>query len=316
MAIPVIDFSRLDGDERAAALGEIAAGFEQWGFFQLVNTGIPDELLERVKKVCSDCYKLREEGFNGANPAVKALAALVEQEGEGLAPRKVEGMDWEDVFTLHDDLPWPSIPPTFKETMMEYRTELKKLAEKLLGVMEELLGLEEGQITKVFSKDGDFEPFYGTKVSHYPPCPRPEMVDGLRAHTDAGGLILLFQDDRVGGLQVLGRDGRWADVQPVENAIVINTGDQIEVMSNGRYKSAWHRVLATRDGNRRSIASFYNPARAATIAPAIPAAADSGTGGDYPSFSFGDYMEVYIKQKFQGKEPRFAAAAAIKTTVD
>ena len=35
MAIPVIDFSRLDGDERAAALAEIAAGFEQWGFFQV-----------------------------------------------------------------------------------------------------------------------------------------------------------------------------------------------------------------------------------------------------------------------------------------
>jgi aminocyclopropanecarboxylate oxidase len=114
---------------------------------------------------------------------------------------------------------------------MEYRRELKKLALKMLGVMEELLGLEEGHITKVFSKDGDFEAFYGTKVSHYPPCPRPEMVDGLRAHTDAGGLILLFQDDRVGGLQVLGRDGLWTDVQPVENAIVINTGDQIEVCS-------------------------------------------------------------------------------------
>jgi aminocyclopropanecarboxylate oxidase len=28
--------------------------------------------------------------------------------------RKVEGMDWEDVFTLQDDMPWPSIPPTFK----------------------------------------------------------------------------------------------------------------------------------------------------------------------------------------------------------
>lgn len=111
---------------------------------------------------------------------------------------------------------------------MEYRRELKKLAEKMLGVMEELLGLEEGHVKKVFTKDGDFEPFYGTKVSHYPPCPRPELVAGLRAHTDAGGLILLFQDDRVGGRQVL-RDGRWADVQPLENAIVVNTGVQIEV---------------------------------------------------------------------------------------
>lgn len=148
MVIPVIDFSRLDGDDRAVALMEIAAGFEEWGFFQvsihigiafqeimfinvwmpffydanykrglvvqLVNTGIPDELLERVKKVCSDCYKLREEGFKESNPAVKALAALIDQEGEGLPARKVQGMDWEDVFTLHDDMPWPSIPPTFK----------------------------------------------------------------------------------------------------------------------------------------------------------------------------------------------------------
>ncbi|TVU02653.1 hypothetical protein EJB05_51843, partial [Eragrostis curvula] len=308
MAIPVIDFSKLDGNERAETMPALAAAFEEWGFFQLVNTGIPDELLERVKKVCNDCYKLREPGFKESNPAVKALAELVEKEGEGLTPKKIVDMDWEDVFTLQDDLPWPSNPPAFKETMMEYRRELKKLAEKMLGVMEELLGLEEGHIKKTFTNDGDFEAFYGTKVSHYPPCPRPDLIDGLRAHTDAGGLIMLFQDDRIGGLQVL-RDGQWVDVQPLENAIVINTGDQIEVLTNGRYKSAWHRILSTRDGNRRSIASFYNPARLATIAPATAA---SMAGGEYPSFVFGDYMEVYIKQKFQAKEPRFAAMATAK----
>ncbi|KAL6658277.1 hypothetical protein ACP70R_003863 [Stipagrostis hirtigluma subsp. patula] len=309
MAVPVIDFSKLDGPERAETMAALAAAFEEVGFFQLVNTGIPDELLERVKKVCNECYKLREEGFKECNPVVRALAELVEKEGEGLAMRKIEHMDWEDVFTLQDDLPWPSNPPTFKETLMEYRRELKKLAEKLLGVMEELLGLEEGHIKKAFTNDGDFEPFYGTKVSHYPPCPRPDLIDGLRAHTDAGGLILLFQDDRVGGLQVKLPDGRWVDVQPLENAIVINTGDQIEVMTNGRYKSAWHRILATRDGNRRSIASFYNPARMAAIAPAIPAATGAA---EYPSFVFGDYMEVYVKQKFQDKEHRFKAMATNK----
>ncbi|RLM58536.1 1-aminocyclopropane-1-carboxylate oxidase [Panicum miliaceum] len=312
MAIPVIDFSKLDGPERAETMAAIAAGFEDVGFFQLENTGIPDELLERVKKLCSDCYKLREQGFKESNPAVKALAELVEEEGEGLAPRKIENMDWEDVFTFQDDLPWPSNPPAFKETMMEYRKELKKLAEKLLGVMEELLGLEEGHIKKAFTSDGDFEAFYGTKVSHYPPCPRPDLVDGLRAHTDAGGLILLFQDDRFGGLQVQLPDGRWVDVQPLENAIVINTGDQIEVLSNGRYKSAWHRILATRDGNRRSVASFYNPARLASIAPATPAAGE-GAAADYPGFVFGDYMEVYVKHKFGPKEPRFAAMATAAT---
>ncbi|KAG8089552.1 hypothetical protein GUJ93_ZPchr0011g27818 [Zizania palustris] len=68
MAIPVIDFSKLDGDERAATLAEITAGFQEYGFFQLVNTGIPDELLERVKKVCGDIYELREDGFEESTP--------------------------------------------------------------------------------------------------------------------------------------------------------------------------------------------------------------------------------------------------------
>jgi aminocyclopropanecarboxylate oxidase len=115
MAIPVIDFSKLEGPERAETMAAIAAGFEHVGFFQLVNTGIPDELLERVKKVCSDCYMLRDEAFMDSNLAVKALAELVDKESEGgVHVRKIEGMDWEDVFTLHDDLPWPSNPPAFK----------------------------------------------------------------------------------------------------------------------------------------------------------------------------------------------------------
>jgi len=195
--------------------------------------------------------------------------------------------------------------------MMEYRKELRKLAEKLLGVMEELLGLEEGHIRKAFTGDGDFEPFYGTKVSHYPPCPRPDLVDGLRAHTDAGGIILLFQDDQVSGLQLL-KDGEWVDVPPVRHAIVVNIGDQLEVITNGRYKSVMHRVLTRPDGNRMSIASFYNPGADAVIfpAPALVAAADADeerAEAAYPRFVFEDYMNLYVRHKFEAKEPRFEA---------
>ncbi|KAJ0976843.1 hypothetical protein J5N97_012317 [Dioscorea zingiberensis] len=316
----VIDFSKLDGDERDIALAEIANGCEKWGFFQLVNHGISTELLERVKKVCSECFKLeREQRFKGSNP-VHLLNNLVDQGEQG---KRLEDIDWEDVFLLHDDNQWPLNPPEFMETMSEYRKELKKLAEKMMEVMDENLGLEKGYIKKAFFGE-EGKPFFGTKVSHYPPCPHPEMVTGLRAHTDAGGVILLFQDDKVGGLQML-KDGEWIDVQPLPNAIVINTGDQIEVLSNGRYKSAWHRVLAKPDGNRRSIASFYNPSLTATIAPApelveknnLSSQERKEDGDDqniitkYPKFVFGDYMTVYSKQKFLPKEPRFHAVGAM-----
>ncbi|XXG87085.1 hypothetical protein AAC387_Pa11g1864 [Persea americana] len=310
MAIPVIDMSKLDGEEKAETMAKIANGCEEWGFFQLINHGIPVELLEKVKKVCSECFKLdREKRFNDSAP-VQLLNGLLETK-KGWDQEQLKNTDWEDVFTLLDDNEWPSQPLEFKETMREYRSELKKLAERMMEIMDENLGLEKGYIKKVFcgGEGPEHGPLFGTKVSHYPPCPLPDRVIGLRAHTDAGGVILLFQDDQVRGLQVL-KGGEWLDVQPMANAIVINTGDQIEVLSNGRYKSAWHRVLATPDGNRRSIASFYNPTLKATIAPAPKLSGQANENGEafaYPKFVFGDYMDVYAEQKFLPKEPRFQA---------
>ncbi|KAF6147955.1 hypothetical protein GIB67_001530 [Kingdonia uniflora] len=307
MGIPVIDFSKLDSNERAETLAQIANGCEEWGFFQLVNHGIPVELLERVKKVSTDCYKLeREHKFKDSAP-VKMLNDLL----EGNSNDKLEDVDWEDVVVLQDDNEWPSQPFTFKETMSEYRREVKKLALKVLEVMDENLGLSRGYLKETFNrgKESEHEAFFGTKVSHYPPCPRPELLNGLRAHTDAGGVILLFQDDKVGGLQIL-KDGHWIDVQPLENSIVINTGDQIEVLSNGKYKSVWHRVCVGSEGNRRSIASFYNPSLKATVAPAPQLVAEEASLG-YPKFVFGDYMSVYVKQKYLPKEPRFEAVATM-----
>ncbi|KAK4392735.1 1-aminocyclopropane-1-carboxylate oxidase 5 [Sesamum angolense] len=159
--------------------------------------------------------------------------------------------------------------------------------------------------------------FFGTEASHYPPCPHPEKVNALRAHTDAGGVVLLFQDDEVKGLEIL-KDGVSTDVQPLKNAIVVNNNDQIEVLSNKRYKSILHRVVPQTDGQRRSIASFYNPSLKATIAPApqllgpkVENKASDAT--KYLKFVFGDYIFVYLEQKFQPKEPRFQAVKLCKS---
>ncbi|KAI7730004.1 hypothetical protein M8C21_018331 [Ambrosia artemisiifolia] len=286
-------------------MAEIANGCEEWGFFQLVNHGISLELLERVKHVTTECYKHeREDNFFKSSTPVKLLNELIGNGSEG----KIEDVDWEDVFLLADDNEWPPKTAGFKETMTEYRAELKKLAEKLMEIMDENLGIPKGHIKKAFNGGEGDKAFFGTKVSHYPPCPHPDRVTGLRAHTDAGGIILLFQDDEVGGLEIL-KDGKWTDVQPIPGSIVINTGDQIEVLSNGRYKSVWHRVQAMPNGTRRSIASFYNPSYNATIEPAteLVEKEKKDLHFGYPKFVFGDYMSIYTEQKFLPKEPRFQA---------
>ena len=84
------------------------------------------------------------------------------------------------------------------ETIEEFQQEIYKLVERLLEIISLNLGLEKSYIKEVFT--GGEKPFFGTKVSHYFPCSRLDMIDGLRAHRDVDGLILLFQDDEVTGL--------------------------------------------------------------------------------------------------------------------
>lgn len=182
------------------------------------------------------------------------------------------------------------------KTMDEYITQLIKLAEQLSELMCENLGLDKGYIKEAFSGTKGLS--VGTKVAKYPHCPQPELVRGLREHTDAGGIILLLQDEHVPGLEFL-KDGEWIKIPPSKNnTIFVNTGDQVELLTNGRYKSALHRVMAGKDGSRLSIATFYNPAGDAIISPSPKLL--------YPnSYKFEDYLKLYATTKFSDKGSRF-----------
>ena len=85
----------------------------------------------------------------------------------------------------------------------------------------------------------------------------------------------------------------------------------MQVITNGKYKSVLHRVVARSDGNRMSIASFYNPGGDAVIYPAPSLVQKEAEA--YPRFVFEDYMKLYVTQKFQAKQPRFEAMKATVT---
>lgn len=293
MKIPMIDLTELDGDNRGEEMALLHHACEEWGCFQVKNHGIEKELMEKVKQLVNMHYEenLKESFYN--SEAAKCLKSKEHR----------SDIDWESSFFI-----WhrptsningiPNLSDDFRKTMDEYITQLIKLAEKLSELMCENLGLDKDYIKNAFS--GNKGPSVGTKVAKYPPCPQPELVRGLREHTDAGGIILLLQDDQVPGLEFL-KNGGWVEIPPSKNnTIFVNTGDQVEVLSNGRYKSVLHRVMAEENGSRISIATFYNPAAEARISPAPELL--------YPShYTFEDYLKLYATTKFSDKSARFSS---------
>ncbi|KAF7096812.1 hypothetical protein CFC21_098713 [Triticum aestivum] len=285
MEIPVIKMDELHGEKRSETLALLHDACAQWGFFWLENHGINDDLMDRTKKLVNKHYEQNMEKNFYSSEIAKTIG-----------PDKVtSNVDWECSFMYHHQ-PKSNIhdiPELLRTTVPEYAEEVVKLAEQLAEVMSENLGLDKNYLKKAFTK-----PSIGIKVAKYPRCSHPEVVMGLRGHTDAGGIILLFQDDLVPGLQFM-KDGRWISIPPTKgNRIFVNLGDQIEVISNGIYKSICHQVLPNQNGSRLSIATFYNPGADAIIFPA--------PNLTYPSqYRFQDYLNFYSATKFTDKVSRF-----------
>ncbi|KAG6736463.1 hypothetical protein POTOM_060763 [Populus tomentosa] len=156
---------------------------------------------------------------------------------------------------------WPSNPPSFKEDVANHGTSVRGLEFALLEAISQSLGLERDYIDKTLSMHGQ-----GIALSYYPPCPQPELTFGLPGHTDPSIITILLIDD-VPGLQVL-KNGKWVNIRPIPNTFVVNVGDQIQVLSNDRYKSVLHRVVVNCDKERISIPSFYYSSRDTEIGPA------------------------------------------------
>ncbi|KAI4319876.1 hypothetical protein MLD38_033422 [Melastoma candidum] len=305
LSFPVIDMGDLyDIKNRHIALDKVHDACQNWGFFEVINHGISPEFMDTLEMLAKNHYKKSME---------QKFQRLVASKGLDLERiySELEDVDWESTFFVKH-LPEsnlseiPDLDLEYMAVIREFARKLERLAEELLDVLCENLGLEKGYLKEAFY--GSNGPTFGTKISNYPPCPKPELVKGLRAHTDAGGIILLFQDDKVNGLQLL-KDDKWIDVPPMRHSIVVNLGDQIETITNGRYKSVLHRVVTRTEGNRMSIASFYNPGSDAVIcpAPSLVSEEEKQRNVVYPRFVFGDYMKLYVGMKFQAKEPRFEA---------
>ena len=128
---------------------------------------------------------------------------------------------------------------------------------------------------------------------------------GVAEHTDYGLLTILATDDH-DGLQVRGPDG-WLDVPADPGVFVVNLGDMLERMTQGRYRSTPHRVRNRSDGERLSFPCFIDPSWDA-VCPVLPL--DGTPPADEPhrrwdgtsvrgwTGTYGDYLTAKVAKVF------------------
>lgn len=66
----------------------------------------------------------------------------------------------------------------------------------------------------------------------------------------------------------------------------------LQALSNGRYKSVWHRAVVNANKERMSVASFLCPFEHALISPAKPLTED-GCGAVYRDFTYAEYYSKF-----------------------
>ncbi|BAF10713.1 flavanone 3-dioxygenase 2-like [Oryza sativa Japonica Group] len=285
-SIPVVDLANPD---RAKLVSQVGAACRSHGFFQVLNHGVPVELTLSVLAVAHDFFRLPAEEkakLYSDDPAKKIRLST------SFNVRKETVHNWRDYlrlhcYPLHRYLPdWPSNPPSFREIISTYCKEVRELGFRLYGAISESLGLEQDYIKKVLGEQEQH-----MAVNFYPKCPEPELTFGLPAHTDPNALTILLMDQQVAGLQVL-KEGRWIAVNPQPNALVINIGDQLQALSNGRYKSVWHRAVVNSDKARMSVASFLCPCNDVLIGPAQKLITD-GSPAVYRNYTYDEYYKKF-----------------------
>ncbi|CAI9106724.1 OLC1v1005943C1 [Oldenlandia corymbosa var. corymbosa] len=294
-AIPVIDLSKWPNPEVANAICNAA---EKWGFFQIVNHGVPMQVLENVKEATRRFFAQPAEEKNKHSKDNSPSNNV--RYGTSFTPKAEKALEWKDflsLFYVSDDEAAALWPSACRNEAIKFMKESEVVIRRLLEALMKGLNVEEIDQEKESLLMGSKR----INLNYYPMCPEPELTVGVGRHSDVSTLTILLQDD-IGGLYVKKLDSNeWVHVPPIDGAIVINVGDALQILSNGRYKSIEHRVIANGLKNRISVPIFVNPKPSDVIGP-LPEVLKNGEEPIYKQVLYSDYVKHFFRKAHDGKE--------------
>ncbi|KAK4271774.1 hypothetical protein QN277_020416 [Acacia crassicarpa] len=295
--IPILDMNRfLSEQHREGELRKFHSACRDWGIFQVVNHGVSEEQLEELRNGVEGFFSLPLQ------EKMKYKIRPGDVEGYGTVIRSQDQkQDWCDRFymtinPIHKRKPYlfPKLPSSLRTILDLYIQKVQNLGMTLLSLLEKELKMEEREMREAL-EDG----MQSLRMTYYPPCPKPELVMGFAAHSDSSVITILNEVNGVSGLEVK-KNGVWLPVNFLPNSLVVNVGDILEIMSNGVYKSAEHRVTVNTDKERISMALFFLAKLEAEVGPAKSLISPENPPL-FKRMGMEKYLNDYFSRKQQGK---------------
>ena len=291
-----------DQDAFAQKLGK---SFEEYGFAVLADHGIPDDLIARAEAKAREFFALPKEtkrkyalgqgGARGYTPfgieTAKGAKAHDLKEFWHVGRELAANHKFRDVMA---DNVWPAEVPGFKETFLELFDTFDRTGVTVLKAIARYLGIDEDYFTDTV-RDGNSV----LRLLHYPPQ-KEATGEHIRAgaHEDINTITLLLGAEEA-GLELKTRDGRWIPVSPKPGELVINIGDMLQRLTNGKLRSTPHRVVnptPDRASNARYSMPFFLHFRPDFMIEALPGTVPAGEEPKWPPISSHDYLLERLRE--------------------
>lgn len=307
--LPLIDISLLNSanlEDRKQVVRQLDQACKDVGFLYIQGEQFQPELFDQLKQTAqhyfSQDHTTKMQHYIGLSENHSGYVPIGEEQFKANVYDLKESYDINYDY-LGEQHRRPLLGPTlwpedahFKHTVLNYYRHIKAIGNQLFKAFALALDLNEDF----------FEPHLKhapsqLRLIHYPYNPEAEDQSGIGAHTDYECFTLLFPTAE--GLQVLNKQGQWIDIPLIENSMVMNIGDMMEILSNGRYLATKHRVKRVQQ-ERYSFPLFFSCDYDYLIQPLIPYEAPL-----YPPMKGGEHLFnqtaqtfMYLKQRIQSGE--------------
>ncbi|WP_051219459.1 isopenicillin N synthase family dioxygenase [Oceanobacter kriegii] len=313
--LPIIDIRGLYSDnehERLAVAAELKQAASDVGFMYIKGHYVPEAVIDRLLEVTREFFAQplarKQESYIGHSSNHSGYVPEGEEEFYS-SQQGITGTDFKESYDVGFELDdpsaqrpmlgtnqWPPLPG-FKEAVLAYYHEVFQLGLDLFRGFALALGLPEHTFVEQCTR-----PPSQLRMVHYPFNAQAVDRQGIGAHTDYECFTLLLPT--ADGLEVLNGDGVWIDAPVKPGCYVVNVGDMLELLSNGRFVATSHRVRKVKE-ERYSFPLFCSLDYDTVVKPILPPLSEA-PADQYQPLVCGDHLYAQTIHTFRYMKKRLA----------